>query len=87
MSSESVCRVTRSWVDVGSFDTCLVVRFMIFTASVRNILDIPLYVMQSYSLGRAESSVAADSGLLHCQSFANSRLYFIIAWTAAEKCL
>jgi hypothetical protein len=39
MSSESVCQVARSWVDVGSFHTRLVVRFMMFTASVRNILD------------------------------------------------
>jgi hypothetical protein len=30
MSSESVCQVARSWVDVGSFHTRLVVRFMIF---------------------------------------------------------
>jgi hypothetical protein len=44
MSSEPVYQVTRSWVDVGSFDTCLVVRFMIFTASVWNILDTPSYV-------------------------------------------
>jgi hypothetical protein len=29
MSSESVCQVARSWVDVGSFRTCLVVLFMI----------------------------------------------------------
>jgi hypothetical protein len=40
MSSESVCQVARSWVEVGSFHTRLVVRFMIFTASVRNILGI-----------------------------------------------
>jgi hypothetical protein len=39
MSSESVCQVARSWVEVGSFHTRLVVRFMNFTASVRNILD------------------------------------------------
>jgi uncharacterized RDD family membrane protein YckC len=39
MSSELVCQVARSWVDVGSFHTRLVVRFMVFTASVRNILD------------------------------------------------
>jgi hypothetical protein len=39
MSSESVCQVARRWVDVGSFHTRLEVRFMIFTASVRNILD------------------------------------------------
>jgi hypothetical protein len=43
MSSESVCQVARSWVDVGSFHTRLVVRFMIFTASVRNILNTPIY--------------------------------------------
>jgi hypothetical protein len=30
MSSESVCQVARSWVDVGSFHTRLVVRFVIF---------------------------------------------------------
>jgi ABC-type anion transport system duplicated permease subunit len=39
MSSESVCQVACGWVDVGSFQTCLVVRFMIFTASVWNIWD------------------------------------------------
>jgi hypothetical protein len=39
MPSESVCQVVRSWVDVGGFHKRLVVRFMIFTASVRNILD------------------------------------------------
>jgi hypothetical protein len=44
MSSESVCQVARSWVDVGSFHTRLVVRFMIFKASVRNILNIPSYI-------------------------------------------
>jgi hypothetical protein len=39
MSSEPVCQAERSWVDVGSFHTRLVMRFMIFTALVRNILD------------------------------------------------
>jgi hypothetical protein len=39
MSSE----VARSWVDVGSFQTRLLVRHMIFTASVRNILDRAVY--------------------------------------------
>jgi hypothetical protein len=47
MSSESVCHVARSWVEVGSFHTRLVVRFKIFTASVRNILDIPSYLDNS----------------------------------------
>jgi hypothetical protein len=41
MSSESVCRVERSWVDVGIFHTRLFIIFIIFTESVRNILDIP----------------------------------------------
>jgi hypothetical protein len=41
MSSESVYQVARSWVDVGSFPTRLLVRFMILTVSVRNILDTP----------------------------------------------
>jgi hypothetical protein len=44
MSSESVCQVACSWVEGGSFHTRLVVRFMIFTASVRNILDTPSYL-------------------------------------------
>jgi hypothetical protein len=43
MSSESVCQVARSWVGVGSFHRRLVVMFMIFTASVRNILDTTSY--------------------------------------------
>jgi hypothetical protein len=45
MSSESVCQIARSWVDVGSFHTRLVARFMIFTASVRNILDTRSYTL------------------------------------------
>jgi hypothetical protein len=49
MSSESVCQAARSWVDVGSFHMRFVVRFMIFTASVRDILDTPSYVEVSYS--------------------------------------
>jgi hypothetical protein len=55
MSSESVCQFARSWVDVGSFQTRLVVRFIIFTVSVRNILDksscavIEMAVGKSYS--------------------------------------
>jgi uncharacterized protein YcbK (DUF882 family) len=39
MSGELVCQVARSWVDLGSFYTHLVVRFVNFTASVRNIFD------------------------------------------------
>jgi hypothetical protein len=39
MSSEPVCQVARSWVEVGSFHTLLVVKLMTFTASVWNILD------------------------------------------------
>jgi hypothetical protein len=43
MSSESAYQVAHSWVDVGSFNVHLVVRFMIYTASVRNILHTPSY--------------------------------------------
>jgi hypothetical protein len=43
MSIESVCQVARSWVEVGSFYTRLVAWFVIFTASVRNILDTTSY--------------------------------------------
>jgi hypothetical protein len=42
MSGESVCRDARSWVEVGSVYNRLFV-FMIFTFSVRNILEIPPY--------------------------------------------
>jgi hypothetical protein len=45
MFSESVCQVARSWADVGNFHTCLVVRFMNFRASVRNILDTSSYLL------------------------------------------
>jgi hypothetical protein len=48
MSSESVYQVARSWVDVGSFHKGLMVRFMIFTAAVRNILDTPSYYYHSF---------------------------------------
>jgi hypothetical protein len=44
MSSESVYQVARSWVDVGSFHKRVFIIFMIFTASVRNILDIRSYL-------------------------------------------
>jgi hypothetical protein len=43
ISSESVCQFLRRWVDVGSFHIRLVVKFMIFTASVQDILDTPSY--------------------------------------------
>jgi hypothetical protein len=40
MSSELVCQVARSWVDVGSFHARLFIIFMIFTVLVRKFLDI-----------------------------------------------
>jgi hypothetical protein len=43
MCSESLCQVIRSWVDVGIFHTRLFIIFMIVTASVQNILDVPWY--------------------------------------------
>jgi hypothetical protein len=39
MSSESVCQVALSWVEMGSIHKRLMVTFRIFTASVQNILD------------------------------------------------
>jgi hypothetical protein len=48
MSGESVCQFARSWVDVASFHTRLVVMFMNFTASVRKILDTPSYPSHMY---------------------------------------
>jgi hypothetical protein len=50
MSSESVCQVARSWVDVGSFHMRLIIIFMSYTSSVRNILDIPSYIKVKYFL-------------------------------------
>jgi hypothetical protein len=44
MLSESVCQVAHSWMDVGSFHISLLVRFMIFTVSIQNILDTPWYL-------------------------------------------
>jgi hypothetical protein len=54
MSSESVCQVSRSWLDVGRFHTRLVVRFMIFT-SVRNIVDSPSYSRGSRILNKSRN--------------------------------
>jgi hypothetical protein len=55
MFSEPVCHVARSWVNVVSFHTRLVVRFMIFTESVRNILDTPSYKVETNRYGRKTS--------------------------------
>jgi hypothetical protein len=48
MSTESVCQVARSWVDVGSFHTRLfgVVYFAI--ASVREFLDTPSHFRNAF---------------------------------------
>jgi hypothetical protein len=54
MSSNSVCQVLRSWVDVGSFHTRLVMRFMNITASVWNILDGTSYVRRGYNTQRSQ---------------------------------
>jgi hypothetical protein len=62
MSSESVWHVARSWVHVGSFFTRSVVRFMIFAASVWNILDAPSYLLNLKweILGTKELNSVAD---------------------------
>jgi hypothetical protein len=44
MSSESVCQVARSWVDVGSFHTRLFGVVYSAIASVREFLDTPSYI-------------------------------------------
>jgi hypothetical protein len=44
MSSESVCQVARSWVDVGSFHARLFGGVYFAVASVREFLDTPSYV-------------------------------------------
>jgi hypothetical protein len=49
MYSESVCQVARSCVDVGSFHTRLVVRFMIFTASLQTILNTASYSTAAFA--------------------------------------
>jgi hypothetical protein len=56
-----VCQVARSWVDVGSSHTRFVVRFMVFKASVRNILDYASYLVMSE--GRGAPHYAIDSFL------------------------
>jgi hypothetical protein len=48
MSSESLCQVARSWVEVDSFHTRSIVRFMIFTASGWNVLGTTLYPQASH---------------------------------------
>jgi hypothetical protein len=61
MSSESVCQVARRWVDVGSFNTRLVARFMIFKAPAQNILGTSMYTSKhDYELGHLE-----QNGLMH----------------------
>jgi hypothetical protein len=66
MSSESVCQVARSWVDVGSFHMYLVVRFMNFTESVRNMLDTPSYFPPlSIDIKNERSYTSAPPTCLH----------------------
>jgi hypothetical protein len=65
MSSESVCQVACSWVDVGGFCTRLVVRLMIFTASVRNIVDTPSYACNETNWIHYLSSVYSVTIPLH----------------------
>jgi hypothetical protein len=52
MSSESVCLVARSWVDVGSFHTRLFGAVYFDIASVREFLHTPWYRNDSLSFSR-----------------------------------
>jgi hypothetical protein len=63
MSSEAMCQVSRSWVDVGSCHTSLVVRFINFTASVRNILDTCSFITGGIRTLKPSKRVAADPHL------------------------
>jgi hypothetical protein len=81
MSSESVCQVALSWVDVGSFHTRLVVRFMIFTASTRSILDTPSYM---YSLSTSLLSQTMWWCTLRKRCDTNS---LHIKWNAHVPCI
>jgi hypothetical protein len=47
MSVGSVGQVARSWVDVGSFHTRVVVRFVNFTSSVREMFDTTSYTAET----------------------------------------
>jgi hypothetical protein len=66
MPSESVCQVARSWVDVGSLHTRLFIIFVIFTASVRNILVTPSYMLQSNALRFVSDSEMCLCMYVHC---------------------
>jgi hypothetical protein len=52
MSSESVCQVARSWVEVGRFHTRLFGVAYFAIASVREFLDTALY-----GVGRVSQSI------------------------------
>jgi hypothetical protein len=69
MSSESVCQVALSWVDVGSFHTRLVVRFMIVTAAGRNILDKPRIEVELHS-----TLILVQPTDITCTQYTSSRL-------------
>jgi hypothetical protein len=57
MPKEPVCQVERSWLDVGSFHTRLIVGFINFTASVQNILDTLSYLRGEFVLHFCSSAV------------------------------
>jgi hypothetical protein len=59
MSSESVCQVARSWVDVGSFHMRLFEIVYFAIASVREFLDTPSY---KYCFKSQTYSPHADAG-------------------------
>jgi hypothetical protein len=70
MYSKSVCQVTRNWVDVGSSLTRLLMRFMNFTASVRNVLYSPSYLLIFYKIGLTDFFYTYPQ--LHIQIFKTS---------------
>jgi hypothetical protein len=78
MSIQSVCQVARIWVDVGSFHMRLFIMFMIFTASVRNIVDVPSYVFVLWT-GRALSLLFVGAGWCSGRTVYTVYAHFMIA--------
>jgi hypothetical protein len=74
MSSESVCQIARSWVDVGSFHTRLfgVVYFAI--VSVREFLDTPSYFSEGPA-GEAGNPQAMQCSFVYREAFCSTKSF------------
>jgi hypothetical protein len=84
MSNESVWQVARSWVDVGSFHARLVMKFMIFTASVQNILD---YLCVKHDKTGISCFISSDNAYRLWQHCYCSKTYLRHTWTLNGTCV